>query len=188
MTAPTIDVTAMCHWHQNRGGAQDVTHALFHHGNPCPYEAIAAVLAGQPDPRDNVTVWEIDLPFAAGKPPLSLNGRYHWAAHAALVEKVKAITRNAVRGADVPQLGHAHIEMHYRPATNRFRDIDNLVATLKPMIDALHQPDERSKWVPILAGDDPRYVTWSPPVLHPAMKGMEAATWMLIRTWKGPDE
>lgn len=185
MSAPTVDVTRMCHWHQNRHGAQDVTHALYHFGSPCPYEAVAAVLAGQPDPRDDVTVWEIDLPFAGGKPPMSLNDRQeHWAIHAKKVELVKAITRNAVRGADVPELPYVHVELHYRGRTNAVRDADNYVATLKRCIDALHQNDDRSLWVPIIAGDDARYVSWSQPVLHPAIRGAGAATWLVLRTWQ----
>jgi crossover junction endodeoxyribonuclease RusA len=145
-----------------------------------------AVLAGLPDPRDAVVSWEIDLPFPDGRPPISLNDRgNHWATKAKKIELVKAITRNAVRAAAVPPLSHVHVELHYRPATNRFRDADNLVATLKPAIDALHQPDERSHWEPILPGDDPRYVTWSQPAFHPAVKGMGAATWLVLSSYEG---
>lgn len=181
----TIDLAGMCHWTQGRGDARDITHVAFHNGSPCPYQAMADVAAGLPDPRDAVTVWEIDLPFADGKPPLTLNARDHWAAHATKVERIKAITRNAVRAASVPQLGHVHVELHYRPATNRFRDIDNLVATQKPCVDALHQADERSHWEPIVPGDDPRYASWSPPVLHPPVKGLGAATWLVLRSYIG---
>jgi crossover junction endodeoxyribonuclease RusA len=184
----TIDLATLCHWTQGRGDAQEVTHAAFHYGSPCPYEVMAAVMLGLPDPRDAVAEWRIDLPFAGGKPPLSLNDRLHWAAHAARVEKIKAITRNAVREAGVPQLGHVHVVLHYRPAINRFRDIDNFIATQKVAVDALHQPDERSRWEPIVAGDDARYVSWSPPVLHPAIKGIPAATWLILTSYEGPTE
>lgn len=159
-----------------------VEHAKAHGGMPCPYVVAASYLRGEPDPRADVAIWRITVPFAAGKPPLTLNDRHHPMAHAGIVNKIKALTRTAVREADVPELGHVHVEMHYRPAVNRIRDVDNLVATLKPMIDALHQPDERSRWEPIVPGDDPRYVSWSPPVLHPAVKGMPASTWLLLRS------
>lgn len=183
----TINLAEMCHWHQNRYGAQDIEHVAYHYGSPCPYEAMAAVIAGEPDPRDAMTVWEIDLPFPAGKPPLSLNDRHNPFAHSAIVNKIKAITRNAVRDAGVPTLGHVHVQMHYRPATNRFRDIDNLVATQKPIVDALHQPDERSRWEGIVPGDDPRYVSWEPPILHKPIKGMTAATWLVLSSYLGAE-
>jgi len=159
-------------------------HAAQHAGEPCPYQVAAAVLLGEPDPRQDVATWRIDLPFAKGKPPLSLNDRgMNPFAHANAVEKVKAITRTAVREAGVPELAQVHVELHYRPLDNRHRDEDNLVATLKPCIDALHQPDERSRWAGILPGDDPRYVSWSRPKIHRKVKGQVAATWLILRSY-----
>jgi hypothetical protein len=80
------------------------------------------------------------------------------------------------------QLKYAHVELHYRPKTNAHRDPDNLVATLKPAIDALHQVDERSLWDGILVDDDPRYLSWSPPMIHRAVRGQAPALWLLLRT------
>lgn len=43
----------LCHWVQGAGNARESTHEDFHGwGNPCPFEVVAAVLTGQPDPRD----------------------------------------------------------------------------------------------------------------------------------------
>lgn len=182
------ELETMCHWTRGVGTARDETHFAYHYGSVCPYTAMGAVLRGEPDPRDDVAEWRIDLPFATGKPPISLNDRsVHWAVHASKVDKVKAITRNAIRDADVPQLGHAHIELHYRGRTNAVRDADNYVATLKVCIDAMHHEDDRSKWVPILKGDDARYVSWSRPQLHPAIRGAGAATWLIIRSNQGAE-
>lgn len=44
-------VAGMCHWVQGVGDARAETHREFHFGFTCPYEAAAAVLRGQPDPR-----------------------------------------------------------------------------------------------------------------------------------------
>jgi crossover junction endodeoxyribonuclease RusA len=181
-----IDVRELCHWRQ--GLVSDVTHQAFHFGALCPYDVVAAVLAGQPDPRDDIAVWHVDISGALtikGAVPLTLNDRgMHWAAHAKAVARVKAVTRNAVMAADIPHLDHVHVEMHYRPKTNRFRDVDNTVATLKVAIDALHHRDTSENapvpFDPIVDGDDPRYVTWSPPVLHPAIKGQEPALWLVL--------
>lgn len=171
--------TVLCQWTLNDGD-----HVGYHHGWPCPIVVMNALTDGHPDPRELVAEWRVDIPFPDGKPPISLNDRsVHWAVHASKVEKVKALTRNAVRGADVPQLGRVHVELHYRGRTNAVRDADNYVATLKVCIDALHHPDERSLWVPIIQGDDARYVSWSKPVLHPAVKGAGAGTWLILRSY-----
>lgn len=183
------DVADLCQWRQ--GLANDVTHRAYHSDLVCPFEVVAAVLAGEPDPREHIAEWRIDITAAlklkpAGGAPLSLNDRGHWAAKANAVARVKAITRNAVMAAEIPHLDHVHVEMHYRPASNRFRDIDNLVATLKPVIDALHTRDTSEKapvpFEPIVDGDDPRFVTWSRPVLHAWVKGQPPALWLVLRS------
>jgi crossover junction endodeoxyribonuclease RusA len=157
-------------------------HAAKHQGEPCPYWIALAHLTGQPDPRERIAEWRVEVPFKDGKPPLSLNDRLSWPAHASKVERIKALTRRALIDAEIPPLEQAHIEMHYRPKTRQLCDVDNLVATLKPMIDAFHQPDARSGWVGLLAGDDARYVSWSPPVLHEPDKAKGPATWLVVRT------
>lgn len=133
--------------------------------------------------------WRLDLDAvldAKGRVPLSLNDRLHWAAKATKVDRVKNATRNAVMAAAIPHLAHVHVEMYYRPKTNRFRDVDNTVATMKPIIDALHTPDKAANhpvpFDPIVDGDDPRYLTWSPPVLHPWEKGKPASLWLILRS------
>jgi crossover junction endodeoxyribonuclease RusA len=190
MTTPPFTIDAirhLCDWVRDDDGAH---HSAQHHGAPCPYEVAAAHLAGLPDPRDRVATWRLDLdPIldAKGKAPLSLNDRQHWAAHATKVARIKAGVRNAVLAADVPHLDHVHVELHYRPATNRFRDIDNLVATQKPAVDGLHQRDTSVNvpvpYEPIIDGDDPRFVTASWPVLHPWVKGQPASLWLLLRSY-----
>jgi crossover junction endodeoxyribonuclease RusA len=189
------EIIYLCEWVRSRteyasSDEHDRLHAAHHLGEPCPYQVVAAHILGEPDPRDLVAEWRIDLdPIldAKGRAPLSLNDRVHWAAHAAKVSRIKAGTRNAVMAAGVPHLAHVHVELHYRPKTNRYRDVDNLVATLKPAIDGLHQRDESVNvpvpYEPIVDGDDPRFVTWSPPVLHPAVKAQPSSLWLVLRSY-----
>lgn len=176
----------VCEWTVDPVGS----HAGYHHGYPCPMTRLAAIDAGEPDPALGVAEWRIDLPFADGKPPMSMNDRYgNWGHKAAVIEKTKAITRNAIIEAQVPQLGAVHVELHYRGQTNRLRDADNYVATLKVCIDAMHHPDKLlgPRWEPIIAGDDARYVSWSQPFLHASIKGAGPATWLILRTYQGPE-
>lgn len=198
MTAQALDwferladaCTRLCDWTADVANIQATTsHAAWHYGSPCPYYVVGELLAGRPDPRDTVAEWRIDISAALdakGKVPLSLNSRMHWAAHASAVARIKNVTRNAVLAADVPHLDHVHVEMHYQPRSNRFRDIDNLVATLKPAIDALHQRDTAANvpvpFSPIIDGDDPRFLSWSPPVLHPWSSGHHGL-WLILRSY-----
>lgn len=148
----------------------------------------ACSVCGAPADVEPVGEWRIDISGALkpdGKVPLSLNDRIHWAAHASAVARVKSVVRNAVMEAEVPHLDRVHVEMHYRPKTNRFRDVDNIVATQKPAVDALHQPDTSKNcpvpFDPIVDGDDDRFVLWLPPKLHPWEKGRPAALWLILR-------
>jgi hypothetical protein len=62
----------MCHWTQSRGNARDESHWNFHYGSPCPYEAMAAVLCGEPDPRHEVhanDVWRSSGGRRIGRTP-----------------------------------------------------------------------------------------------------------------------
>lgn len=186
----TLDVAELCYWRQ--GLANDVSHIAYH-GGVCPYSVVAAILAGRPDPRDDIGEWRVDISAALdrdGKAPLSMNDRMHFMAKANITDRVKAAVRRAVTDAQVPHLDHVHVEMHYRPKTNRFRDIDNTVATLKAAIDGLHQRPKRrpsdkvdpEPYDPIIDGDDPRYLTWSPPVLHAWQRGAGPALWLVLRS------
>jgi crossover junction endodeoxyribonuclease RusA len=179
-------VAGLCDWVRDADGVQtEETHEAFHYGSPCPYAVCAAALRGQPDPRELIAIWRLDLSIIltrTGAPPLSLNDRgMHWAAKAKAIERVKAQTRNAVRTAEIPQLGHVHVKLRYRPRDRRPRDADNIVATLKPCIDALHQLDPLDEsWCPIVAGDTAAHVSWEPPVLMLPAKGQPAALWLVL--------
>lgn len=50
---PAEAVERMCHWKQGLGDARQQDHAAFHFGFTYPYDAMAAVLRGQPDPRNS---------------------------------------------------------------------------------------------------------------------------------------
>lgn len=183
----TADLVASLCEHR---GLDDLDHTAMHFGEPCPYVVAARYLDGLPDPRDLVAEWRIDLPW--DKPPMTLNNMpTNPFAKANLTKQIKARVRNAVRNADVPHLDHVHVELHYRGKTNALRDVDNLVATLKPTLDALQHKDvlesagldESRRWQPIVDGDDPRYVTWRPPILHRAEKGRPGALWLVLRSY-----
>lgn len=116
-----------------------------------------------PGPRD---LWRID--FSWDKAPLNLNDRTHWAVKASKTRLVVADTRWLVRAARIPHLAGCTVQMHFEPADARRRDTDNLVATLKPICDAIVLegvvPDDTpvfmSKPEPIIHASSPRPKTY----------------------------
>lgn len=102
------------------------------------------------------------------RPPLSLNDRKHWRSRHRVVREVRTRVSWRVRqaagraGLTTP---HVHVQLAYVPPDARVRDPDNLVATLKPCIDALTQTGKDRGWpaYPLVADDDPAHVSWSPP-------------------------
>ena len=135
----------------------------------------------------------LPLPFSA--PPLSLNdgGASRGAAFAKA--KVRKGIRQAVCKlaalAYVPRdVEHVTVQLHYRPRDNRRRDTDNLVATLKPICDAL-TPSKLARISPrtgrpvpaqvgygMVPDDTPQYMAKPEPVIHPPIMGEPGSMWI----------
>lgn len=77
------------------------------------------------------------LPLLGVQRHLSLNQRLHWAERNRRSQIIKDAAIVAARIAKLPTLQRAHIVLHVVPRTRHRRDLDNLVATLKPAIDGL---------------------------------------------------
>lgn len=108
------------------------------------------------------------LPLGFQTPPLSLNGRYHWRTRNRKTRAIRVAV--VVRGQQVKmhRCPHLYVQLHYVPRDRRARDADNLVATLKPAIDALTEKGRDKGWpaLGLVPDDTPEYVTWSPPTIH----------------------
>lgn len=111
------------------------------------------------------------LPYE--QPPLSLNDRGR--SRKAMLAKARKIRdlRTAVttvgRSLKMTRAPHLHVVLYYVAPDRRTRDRDNLVATLKPCIDALTARGEARGWpcLSLVPDDDPEHVSWSPPVILP---------------------
>jgi hypothetical protein len=120
------------------------------------------------------------LTFWYPKLPLSLNDRRHRMVVYRVQKQVRDRVRQAARAQGVPRLQSIHMAMHWTPSTNRGRDEDNAVATLKSAIDGLRDYPARYRnvngqrvltaapWVGVVADDTAEFVTWDRPCLHPA--------------------
>ena len=115
-------------------------------------------------------VYVLPLPYTT--PPLSLNdrGRSRRAAlaKARKVKDLRAAVTTVGRSLKMKAAPHLHVALHYVPPDRRTRDRDNLVATLKPCIDALTARGATRGWacLSLVPDDDPGHVSWSPPVIH----------------------
>ena len=104
--------------------------------------------------------WEIRLPYQ--RPPLSMNDRKHWAAKARVTKAVRRDVGWLLRAARIPRQDHVTVQLGYTPRDARARDTDNLVATLKPICDAVVDvgivPDDVPAWMakpePIIISPD----------------------------------
>ena len=77
--------------------------------------------------------WVVELPFTK---PLSLNDRTHYMVKAKAVAQWRLAASEGIVAAGVPACGRVRAELMYIPAQNRRRDPDNLVMSMKPVVDA----------------------------------------------------
>jgi crossover junction endodeoxyribonuclease RusA len=116
----------------------------------------------------------ITLPWST--PPLSLNDRRHWAAHATIVDNIRQAAGFLARAAQLGRYEHVTVTLHYRPRDKRTRDADNLVAVLKPLCDGLVDAQ-------LVTDDDPERMTKHMPKIHPPQG--KPVMWMEIDTSEG---
>ena len=138
----------------------------------------------------------IELPWTAV--PLSLNDRGQTrGAMFAKARKIADVRKTALQLADAANLprpvAHVTVQLHYRPRDNRRRDTDNLVATLKPICDALTAGRAAGKTrtgkaikaqlgYGMVPDDIPRYMAKPEPIIHQAERGEPGAMWLEL-TW-----
>lgn len=133
----------------------------------------------------------VTIPLTFDKPPLSLNDhRMHYMQRARIVRQLREEVVTVLRLRRVAKPArHVEVTFHYRPRDNRARDTDNLIATVKPLVDALGpgRPASMSRKgkitqpVPgygLVPDDTPEYVTRPEAVIHPASPN--PACWLTL--------
>ena len=78
--------------------------------------------------------WVVQLPFTKS---LSLNDRMHYRVRAKVTALWRGETKLALSMRNIPACERVSAALLYVPAQNRRRDPDNLVASMKPAVDAL---------------------------------------------------
>jgi crossover junction endodeoxyribonuclease RusA len=116
------------------------------------------------------TSWRIQLPFTR---PLSLNDRMHHMAKARAVREWRTAAHWAIKAAGIPPCARIWVELHYVPAQNRRRDPDNLVASFKPVVDALVDAG-------VIPDDTQVFVDRAWPVIDPAEPKRQGGRFYLL--------
>lgn len=122
-------------------------------------------------PDETGRSWRVDLPFTA---PISLNGRGHWQTRARQIAHIRRGSLLVIRAARVPALPRISVELHYAPRDRRRRDPLNLVATLKPLEDAIVDAG-------VVPDDTPAFVLPTMPVIDPPTGASRGALYVVIR-------
>jgi crossover junction endodeoxyribonuclease RusA len=115
--------------------------------------------------------WTLNLAYT--HPPLSLNYRLNRFREAALKAQARVHAKNLAMRAGIPRLERFTAVLHYQPRGNQRRDTDNLIATLKPLVDGLIDAH-------VAVDDSPRYYTLTEPVIHRAKKGEPGRMWLVV--------
>lgn len=112
----------------------------------------------------------MELPFTT---PLSLNDRLHHMVKAKKVSEWRKAASVALRAAQVPSCARVRAGLAYYPAQNRRRDPDNLVATMKPVVDALVDAG-------VVPDDTQEFVERTWPVIMPAEPARQGGRFVLL--------
>lgn len=93
-------------------------------------------------------MWLLELPFTK---QLSLNDRTNRHVKAKLNAEWREAVAWLCTAQKIPACGRIKVELYYAPRFNRRRDQDNLVATLKPVVDGIVDagvvPDDTQQFV-----------------------------------------
>jgi crossover junction endodeoxyribonuclease RusA len=108
----------------------------------------------------------ITVPLPYRTPPLTMNGRMHWAVKGRVTKQVRQDAWTLARALKIPPMGAVITELVWFKGDNRRADAVNIAATLKPLEDGLVDagvlPDDSadrvlsSRTAVVLKRDDPQ--------------------------------
>lgn len=101
--------------------------------------------------------WELPLGITT---PLSMNDRMHWRTKHRHKATLRAGAAEAARAVPIPTLEAFTVELHYAPRDKRRRDPENLIETLKVVVDGLIDAG-------VAPDDCPPYYRTTIPVIDP---------------------
>jgi len=113
--------------------------------------------------------WTFPLPYP--RPPLTLNQRLHWAPKARLAAELKDYGTAYTRKHKIPRLDRYTFVLHWAPRQVRNRDGDNLIPTLKHLVDGYCRATG--------AADTADHYTLTAPIIH-ASTGEPGRLWVVI--------
>lgn len=120
--------------------------------------------------------WEFNLSLTK---PLSLNDFENRWKKAKKTAIVRADARVGAKCAQIPPLTYFTAELHYAPRDKRRRDPENLIATLKPLVDGLVDAG-------VAPDDTPDYYTTTVPVIDPPTGEKTGRLYVIVREMEKP--
>ena len=106
-----------------------------------------------PAPRD-LGPWTYTMRLAT---ILTLNDRRHWRTTAPIKKHIRGLSKAHAFTLRIPRQEFIIIGTLFHPPTLRYRDADNAMATVKPIIDGIQDAG-------IVLDDDARHVTFAAPL------------------------
>jgi len=88
---------------------------------------------------------------------LTLNDRRHWAVLAPIKKRIRVLSHAHASNARIPRQDFIIVGTLFHPPTLRYRDADNAMATVKPIIDGIRDAG-------VVADDDAAHVTFVAPL------------------------
>lgn len=114
--------------------------------------------------------WTLTLPFTR---PLTMNTRHtHWARERAATAAWRDAAIALARRDHIPPMDRFTAVLHYAPRHERRRDVDNLMPSLKHLVDGLVRAG-------VCQDDDHTRYTLTSPVIHPAT-GEPGRLWLVV--------
>lgn len=112
------------------------------------------------------------IPLPYGAPPISANGRYHWAARARLTRQVRREVATLARHHKTRAVDVAEVTWHWRPEVKRRRDDSGPAPSVKAAVDGLVDAG--------VLPDDTADIVQHRVVIHAVIPGKPAACWLTI--------
>lgn len=141
-------------------------------------------LGGVPD-RDPDFEVDVDLPWL--DPPLSMNdsgaSRGAMFGRAKIIQEVRDTTVFLMRRHKVPKGDFVSVQLHFLPKNNVRRDTDNLVATLKPICDAIAKGAKTSPGYGLVDDDTPVFMAKPEPIIYHHPRGAKPKMWLTLKVW-----
>ena len=120
--------------------------------------------------------WELNLGYTS--PPLSMNGRMHWAVARREAQELRTRVGWWLKARKVPAMDSCAVWLEWTPSVKRRRDTDNVESTRKVCVDAIVAAG-------LVEDDTPEFVQRPENVILPPRKGHAQVLLVIDNNYEG---